>query len=516
MWVDTKGEDGPQCIHHTPVGALMAQPPPSRSCRSLEYAIKNAKNSTSIRVVCGTHPLHTYHVPQNAFQSILKEPFALKLEGECANDWPIIQCLNRITVKVEIRGIAFKGCGEQEHLKNDDDNPALYFSNCTNVMLQHVTVHITGLYGSGIGVKNVLPHGVITLYDVSVLHNGTYGYGIICNIRGNNQSPAVNISLYMNNIQVVNTNTHTEYDPSMFFTGIGIYAYGTERGNSISLHNVTVFNSAPVPGFGINVALFGDMNNNTVILVGVNVLDGWDQHYSNKNRTDTLTECTRRQLEMIRSNDKSGSYVSVGVLVQTSSNTINITGAHAVTSYGPVNVVAFNVIFESLASLNRAILKNVSVTATENPIINVKKYGLSLILSDNASVNTLVIRNLLVVNITTVSGTGVRLVFSGQCTGNSVWLERGTIANHASKDINGGSLAAYFMDYARTIVLFCSAYLWRIILLRKVVESKYACSASQLRTEYLQVLHLLLATKHIMEEVCTSALPTFLNRMQWS
>ena len=38
--IDTKGEDGPQCIHHIPVGALMAQPPPSRSCRSLQFALQ--------------------------------------------------------------------------------------------------------------------------------------------------------------------------------------------------------------------------------------------------------------------------------------------------------------------------------------------------------------------------------------------------------------------------------------------------------------------------------------------
>ena len=47
-WVDTKEEDGPQCIHHTPVGALMAQPPPSRSCRSLKYDIWSQAQSLSI------------------------------------------------------------------------------------------------------------------------------------------------------------------------------------------------------------------------------------------------------------------------------------------------------------------------------------------------------------------------------------------------------------------------------------------------------------------------------------
>ena len=452
MWVDTKGEDGPQCIHHTPVGALMAQPPPSRSCKSLEYALNYALNRTSIRVVCGTYTLHSFHAPPNKFQSVLKEHFALKLEGKCATDQPIIQCPNGITVtfkeftEVEIGEIAFKGCGEQEHLKNVDDNPALYFSNCTNVMLQHVTVHITGLYGIGIVVKNIPAHGMITLYDVSVLHNGTYGMGILCNIQGSNHSPADNISLYMNIVQVINTNTHTEYDPCMKFNGIYISACGTGSYNNISLHHVTVLNSAPVSGNGIGVGLFGDMNNNTVNLVGANVLDGWDQRYSSKNRADTLTECARRQLEMMNST-KNKFYHSVAVLVQTSSNTINITGAHVVNSYGPRNVSAFTVIFKILASLNRVNLQYILVSAVEYPFIIANRYGLHLKIADNSSGNTLLIQYLLVKNITTVSGTGVRLHFGGQCTGNSVLLDSSSINSHVSTD--GGSLVAYFTDYAR-------------------------------------------------------------------
>ena len=461
MWVDTKGEDGPQCIHHTPVSALMAQPPPSSSCRSLQYALRNALNSTSIRVMCGIHTLQTYHVSPNEFQSIPNEPFALKLDGECAMDRPIIQCLNVTSVafkeftEVEIGEIIFKGCGERERQNNivvDNSRSALYFSNCTNVMLQHVTVHITGLYGIGIAVTNTPAHGVNTLRDVSVLHNGKYGAGIFCKIQGNIQSPAVNISLYMNNVQVFNTNTHTEYDPSMLFHGIFIIVHGTRSGNNISLHNVTVFNSAPVPGSGIFVGLFGDMYNSTVNIVGVNVLDGWDQRYSSKNRTDTLTECTRRQLEMMESKTNNNSYTSVAVLVQASRSRINITGANVVISYGPIKVNAFRIMFIIQASLNRASFNNLSVSAKEYPLINANRYGLYLNFANNSNANALEISDLQVVNITTVSGTGVQLVFSGQCTGNTVQLYSSTIAYHMSKD--GGSLAAIFTDNASRNSLF--------------------------------------------------------------
>ena len=228
MWVDTKGEDGPQCIHHTPVGALMAQPPPSRSCRSLQYAIKNALNRTSIRVECGTHELLPYHV--HPYTSFPGSAFAVKIEGGCESSQPTIQCLNGAiatfnnVVDVIIRDLEFKGCGKQEQPKFFTDSPTLYISNCINVVLQNVTVHIAGQYSSGIVLKNFIAVGEISLDSVTIWHNGTYGTGIQCDIQIYNQLQANTLSLYMNNVQVVNTNTHTEYDASMKFDGIYITA----------------------------------------------------------------------------------------------------------------------------------------------------------------------------------------------------------------------------------------------------------------------------------------------------
>ena len=450
MWVDTKGEDGPQCIHHTPVGALLAQPPPSRSCRSLHYALQNTLNSTSIRVACGTHKLQSYRVPPNRFQSLQTGISALRILGECATDQPTVQCLNGITItfkeftQVEIGGMEFTGCGKQEHPKTADDIPTLYFSNCTNVSLQQVTVHITGQYGKGIVLTNIVAHGVISLYNVSVLHNGTYGSGIQCEINGNNQMPANNFSLYMNNIQVVNTNTHTEYDPSMSFDGITITARGAGSGTIITLHNVTVFNSAPVTGFGIFVHLSGDMHSSTVDVEGVNVQDGWNEHYSIKNESEVLADCAKRQLEMIRKSTKYRFYISFLVLVQTSHNTINVTGAHMVASYGPVNVYALAIYFKGLATLNRVRIENVSISAKSNPVL-ISRHGLSLDFADNTSENSVVAQNLQVVNSTTVSGEGVLVSFTGHCTRNSAVLQRSAVANQHVK--TGGGLIAHFTDY---------------------------------------------------------------------
>ena len=456
MWVDTKGEDGPQCIHHTPVGALMAQPPPSRSCRSLRYALHNTLNSTSIIIMCGTHDLQpVYSLPQNDLLVITEGPFSLR--GECSTKPPIVQFLNGTMVaftnltEVRIRELVFEGYIKHEHPKLIEDKPTLHFSKCTNVTLQHVTVHITGQYGSGIALTDIVAHGVITLYDVSVLHNGTYGTGILCDIHGSNQTPANSFNLYMNNVQVVNTNTHTEYDPSMAISGIQIMFSGTGSGTRISLHNVTVFNSAPVSGAGLFVGLLDDMHNNTVSLEGVNVLDGWDKCYQTKNRTEVLSECARRQLEMIKRIDSSASkaYSSVSMLVQASHNTINITNTQVVATYGPMNVAGMHFMFANMAAFNTVHLKNVLLTAKENPLIN--RFGILVNFNDRTNENMMIMWNLQVVNSTTVSGIGIALSFADDCSRNSVQLYKSKIVNHVSK--NGGSLVANLIDHAQSNII---------------------------------------------------------------
>ena len=455
MWVDTKGEDGPQCIHHTPVGALTAQPPPSRPCRSLQYALQNALNSTFIKITCGTHELQPDFV--FPYLPIPTGLLALRIEGECATKRPTVRCQNgalaafKGIVNLTIDEIDFEDCGNQEEAILDDSFSTLYIFNCTNVKLQHITIHITGQRGSGIAIKNFVSYGVITLNDVSILHNGTHGTGIQCDIHGNSQSPADYISLYMSNVQVLNTNTHTEYNPSMAFTGIRIIAKGTGHGTIISLHNTTVFNSAPASGYGILVSLLDDMHWSFIQLARVLVLDGWDNRYQTRNKTDVLTECDNRQLEMIEANNNTVHkvYTGIAVAVLTSYNTITVTDSQVVATYGPMNVYALVFNFNDLAAMNRVQLKNVLLTAKGNPLIN--RFGLFVNFNGKTSENTVITWNVRAVNSTTVSGIGALLYFAGHCFRNSVQLNRSKIVNHESKD--GGSIVAHFTDYAESNII---------------------------------------------------------------
>ena len=459
MWVDTKGEDGPQCIHHTPVGALMAQPPPGRSCRSLQYALQNIMGSTLIKITCGTHKLQPgyYYGPHDGFYSFSNGSFVLWIVGECATNRPTVQFLNRTTAtfsdfsKLTIREVVFKGYNKDEDYVHPKPahkhNPTLYIYRCTNVTLQNVTVHVAGLYGIGLAMDTIIAHGVITLYNVSVLHEGTYGVGIICNIYGSYLSPVLNFSLYMNNVQVVNTNTHTKYDPSMQFSGIQVNARGTGIGTKISLYNVTVFNSAPVAGYGIVVRLSGDMHNSTVNLTKVKVTDGWDKRYQTKNETEVLAECASRQLDMINKTDNTARnvYSSISVLVLSShNNTIYVTNIYVLASYGPLNVTALDFTFAGLATLNKVYIKFAILTAIGNPINN--RYGLVVLFSDRTSQNTVEALILHVSNLSTVSGAGILLSFIGKCSRNSVVLNVSRIDSIYS--VEGRILVANIGDYA--------------------------------------------------------------------
>ena len=91
MWVDTKGEDGPQCRHDIPEGALVAQPPPRLSCKSLLYALQNISNSTSIRVTCG---IHEYFKSSTTTISLPEGAKYVQIVGECSKEQPTVRILN--------------------------------------------------------------------------------------------------------------------------------------------------------------------------------------------------------------------------------------------------------------------------------------------------------------------------------------------------------------------------------------------------------------------------------------
>ena len=137
MWVDTKGKDDPQCIHKTPVGALMAQPPPSRSCKSLRYALQNSLDSTSIRVTCGTHD----HF-KTSDMALPTSTLNVTVVGECTKDRPTVRCMNGSSIafhgitSVVVRELVIETCGKQGDLHMCENNPTtLYISNCTNVKI---------------------------------------------------------------------------------------------------------------------------------------------------------------------------------------------------------------------------------------------------------------------------------------------------------------------------------------------------------------------------------------------
>ena len=463
MWVDTKGVDGPQCIHDTPEGALMAQLPPNRSCGSLLYALQNTLNTTSIIVTCGTHEY--FKTADKVFPA---NTLNVRIVGKCATNRPTVQFMNGSNVTfhgitgVVVRELVIETYGKQGGLQVDKNNPALYISNCTNVRIQNTTISIMSSHRNGISLRHTAVNGEIILYNVSILHSGTHGIGIHCDILINAQSTTDHLTLNMTHILVANTNTATTYEPSMVFTGIAITTRGTGSGNKIAMHNITVFNSAPVTGHGILVRSLDNVHNSTVTLAGVNVFDGWDKRYHSRGRDNVLADCSKRQHEMLNMTKAVlMNYLPIIVDIWSSQNRINITDVQVTASYAPSGS-AMAVFFKGLSKLNSVFLGNVSLAATGNIGI-VHRQGLNLQFAGNASDNEVQAQGLLVANSTTKLGGGTLLVITDHCTRNKVLLRNSTFTNHSSK--HGGGLYA---------VLKGSSQNNRIILYRIIVSNNTA------------------------------------------
>ena len=442
MWVDTKGEDGPQCRHDTLEGALVAQPPPHLSCKSLLYALHSISNSTSIRVTCGIHEYFksstTTTLPDGAVH--------VQIVGECSKEQPTVRVLNGSNLElhgitsVVVRELVIETWGKHGDPQLANNNSILYISNCTDVGLLNVTVRISAPRGIGVLLRHTATDGYIFLYNVLILHSGTHGTGIHCNIIRNAQSTAEYLTLIMSHILVVNTNTATSYEPGMAFSGIIVTTYGSGGGSRIVLRNVTVLNSAPVAGSGILVRFLDGVQNSIVTLDGVNVLDGWNEHYHNRGRDKVLAECIKRQHDMLNmTNGALENYSAIMLDVQSSLNTIDVVHVRVSAGYAPSGS-AVAVYFKGMANSNSVFLGNVSLSATGNTIAN--RQGLEVQFAGNTSENEVETRDLQVANSTTESGGGAFLLFTDHSTLNKVVMDNSKFTNHSSK--YGGGLFILF------------------------------------------------------------------------
>ena len=305
----------------------------------------------------------------------------VQIVGECSKEQPTVRVLNGSNLElhgftsVVVRELVIETWGKHGDPQLTNNNSILYISNCTDVGLLNVTVRISAPRGIGILLRHTAAGGNITLYNVSILHSGTHGTGIHCNILRTAQSTAEYLTLKMSHVLVVNTNTATSYEPGMAFSGIIVTIYGSGSGSQIALHDVTVFNSAPVAGSGILVRFLDGVQNNAVTLAGVNVLDGWNERYHNRGRDKVLAECIKRQHDVLNmTNGALENYSAIMVDVQSSLNRIYVTHVRVSASYAPSGS-AVAVYFKGMANSNSVFLGNVSLSATGNTVAQQARVG---------------------------------------------------------------------------------------------------------------------------------------------
>ena len=199
----------------------------------------------------------------------------------------------------------------------------------------------------------------------------------------------------------------------MTFTGIIVTTHGTGNDSYISMHNITVFNSAPVTEFGILTCFFDDVHNSTAILTGVSMLDGWDDCYHTRGKHEVLAECSKRQQKMLSmANAMVGSYTAIMIDVRTSQNTIRVIDVQIGAGYAP-NGSAVAVYFKGQPQFNHIYLGKISAAATGNTVAY--RNGLDLLFAGRARENIAFSQDLIVVNSTTDSGGGGHLLFTDHC-----------------------------------------------------------------------------------------------------
>ena len=364
----------------------------------------------------------------------------------------MIKCMNGANfafsdlANVMVRELTFEMIGEQSILQLDTIKPTLDFSNCTNVTIHDVTIRVNVPRGTGISLEHTTNNGEIILHNISVLHSGTHGIGIHCDVLREADSLPHNLTLSMNHILVVNTDTNTTYEPSMAFTGIMITVHGTGNGCQMSMHNITVFNSAPVMGYGILIRLLGNVHYSTTILDTIIVNDGWQKRYQNRRRDDVLADCAKKQFDILNMTQGAlGNYSAITIDARTSINTINVTDVRVITSYAPSGS-AVAVYLKDRSVCNWIYLGNLSFAATENAIAF--RQGLFVHFADSTSINEVILQDLQVMNSTSQQGGGAYLLFTNHCRRNRIRMYNCTFTHLVSN--YGGAVFAEFQNYSES------------------------------------------------------------------
>ena len=454
MWVSTTGEDSPWCIHDTPSPARDPVTHPrhsNESCGTLSYALNHIQNDTYIGVLCGIHKLKPLNSsPEYTPLSYIKN---VNIVGalDCSIRRPQIHCTNGANLAfynvelLRIGHIEFNHCGEQlQYSESLSRSSVLYFQDCNTLVIQHINITISGLYGRGISYirynETVANRDVLTEFKfVSVYHYGFHGSGIHCEVvtaKGNYMQTA-KFQMIQKNIQVYSESIHLNKNLTTSFTGINITVMGDGEGGEITLANVTVIKNTS--GAGISFSLLDNVSRSKVQLshlYATERLEKLHNMYNSSVPINGVSSAANRSTAYssikieLRDNSKENHMqiervwvVYEGIVTPGSSFCIEVTG-HSEGNY---------------ILLDRALLTIDGSSSTN-------RRGLEVILTRMAMRNRIIAYGLTCEFHKAYWGGGAYVEFSGNAMGNFLLLDDGSFnGNHAYR---GGGIAVVCKELA--------------------------------------------------------------------
>ena len=450
MWVSTTGEDSSQCILDSPAGDPV--PYTLQPCRSLNYALKNIRSETVIRIACGIHVLEPV-------SNLLHGTSVgnLTIAGACANGTTHIQCTNGANLafynipSAVIKMVSFQGCGEQlQHSTRDSvpDSSTLYFQNYKAILIHNVLINITGPYGRGIAFirhDTSITHGDVLIESVSILHSGIHGSGLHFEVltgKTRDASPARE-KIRLKNIHVYNERAYPECDPTMAFTGINITVGGDGGGGVISLFNTTV--TKTTKGSGISLVLLGRVNDFLAYCIDCQIIEGWKNHHR---KNITAESCkTYEHLSSSTESDESTVYHSTGINVEVRDNSMGnriYIGSVLVKEHTPVSGNSLSIKVADQSKENMIRLKEVQLLRFNSSGSN--RRGLRVIVTGWAKRNIIQGNGLISLRHKAYWGGGVYVEFSEYTTGNLMSCVNSSLLNNRA--LRGGGIAVVCRDFA--------------------------------------------------------------------
>ena len=453
MWVDTTGEDSPQCIHDMPASVHGPVPLLHQPCRSVNYALRNIQNETinTIFISCGVHVFEPF---DGLDAAPLLNATTIVIEGTCtdADEYklPSIRCNDGANMalynvqKVVIKHLSFRDCGEQLQPSDSlSDSSTLYFQDCKTVVIQDSLITVTGPYGSGISlIKNdpTSTHVNVHIGFVYIQHFGIRGTGIhfeVLTAMTRDIYPA-SVKFDLHNTDVLYVNYYPSYDqPTTTFTGINITLMGDREGGEIILSNVTIRRTTR--SNGILMTMLDRVHSSNAQLTNISIITIMGLKTSN-NITVKYTPCDE-QLSTISQSAAINSAPYFGIKIEcrgnSAGNHIQVRMFYADECRGiPGSAFSIEITDESAKNVVQ-----LSVFLTGG-----YKRGLQVILTGWARGNNVQMDGIHCSGHRALLGAGGYFEFSGHAQRNLINLRHSTFnKNHA---LRGGGIAVVCKDFA--------------------------------------------------------------------